>query len=106
MSFDRDTTIIRQHDGGACLYLIAEGSADVSIDGRFVRSVGTGDHIGEVALLRNSPRTATIIATSDVVAWRLDSAAFLVAVTSIPTDVETLAIGGGRYTDLVAPEGA
>ncbi len=104
VSFDRDTTIIRQHDGGACLYLIAEGSADVSIDGRFVRSVGTGDHIGEVALLRNSPRTATIIATSDVVAWRLDSAPFLVAVTSIPNDIETLAIGGGRYTDLVAPE--
>ena len=106
VSFDRDTTIIRQHESGDCLYLIAEGSADVSIDGRFVRSLGTGDHVGEVALLRNSPRTATITATSDVVAWRLDSAPFLVAVTSIPTDIETLAIGGGRYTDLVAPESA
>ncbi len=105
-SFGRETTIIRQHDRGDCLFLIAEGSADVSIDGRFVRSLGTGDHVGEVALLRNSPRTATIVATTDVAAWRLDSAPFLVAVTSIPTDIETLASGGGRYTDLVPPESA
>ena len=106
VSFDRDATIIRQHDCGDCLYLIAEGSADVSIDGRFVRSLGTGDHVGEVALLRNSPRTATIVATTDVAAWRLDSAPFLVAVTSIPTDFETLASGGGRYSDLAPPESA
>ena len=106
VSFDRDTTIIRQHETGDCLYLIAEGSAEVSIDGEFVRSLGTGDQFGEVALLRNSPRTATVVATSHVFAWRLDSAPFLVAVTAVPSDRETLANGGGRYTDLVAPGSA
>jgi MFS family permease len=99
VTFSAGTTLMQQDDTGDCLYFISAGTAEVTIDGSFVRTLGSGAHVGEVALLKNSPRTATVVATTDLTAWQLDSVPFLTAVTTLPIELETLATGQGRYRD-------
>jgi CRP/FNR family transcriptional regulator len=50
----------------AGFFVIAEGSATVSIDGRHVSTLSAGDWFGEVALIDDGPRSATIIAATDL----------------------------------------
>jgi CRP-like cAMP-binding protein len=67
-------TIIRRGDEGDRLYLILEGSATVSIDSRAIGELRTGDHFGEIALLHDVPRTATVEASTPVVTLGLERA--------------------------------
>jgi CRP-like cAMP-binding protein len=53
----------------------------VEIDGERVRIQGSGSGFGEIALLRDSPRTATIRAVEDTELWAVDRDRFLSAVT-------------------------
>ncbi|MEI7742327.1 MAG: cyclic nucleotide-binding domain-containing protein, partial [Chloroflexota bacterium] len=53
----------------------------VVVRGREVNRVGAGDGVGEIALLRDVPRTATVTALEDVVAYEIGRAPFLEAVT-------------------------
>jgi anti-sigma regulatory factor (Ser/Thr protein kinase) len=75
-------TIIHEGDHGDCFYLIAEGELEVSADSRHVATLGPGDHVGEIALLRNVPRTATIVAKNPVELYALTPEQLLSAVTS------------------------
>jgi MFS family permease len=102
VTFPAGSTIMRQDDRGDCLYFIADGSAEVSINGEIVRTLAAGAHVGEIALLRNSQRTATVVAAEDVSAWKLDSIPFLTAVTMVPIEIDALATGHGQYLDQVA----
>jgi CRP/FNR family transcriptional regulator, cyclic AMP receptor protein len=60
------TVIAREGDPGVGLFIIAEGTTDVTIGGRRKAKLGPGDFFGEIALLDGGPRTATVIATTDV----------------------------------------
>jgi len=60
-----------QGDFGHCLFLVKTGTADVSIDGQLVRTVGPGDAVGEVAVLSSGRRTASVVATSPLQAIEL-----------------------------------
>jgi CRP-like cAMP-binding protein len=51
-------------DFGYALYAIERGTADVSADGTHLRTLGSGDVFGEIALLASGRRTATVTATS------------------------------------------
>ena len=73
--------IIREGDRGDRFYVIESGSVEVTKDGRQVASLGPGDFVGEIALLRDVPRTATVTATSATVLQALDRAHFVPAVT-------------------------
>jgi predicted MFS family arabinose efflux permease len=73
--------VIREGDGGDLFYAILEGRAEVSQHGRNVRTEGPGEYFGEIALLRDVPRTATVTADGDLVLLSLDRDAFLTAVT-------------------------
>ncbi|HEY0415436.1 MAG TPA: cyclic nucleotide-binding domain-containing protein [Gaiellaceae bacterium] len=56
--------VATQGDFGHALYAIEEGSADVSVGGEQVRTLGPGDVFGEVAILTAGRRTATVVATT------------------------------------------
>lgn len=81
-SISGDETIIEEGDEGGLFYLIAEGRLDVSAEGCHVATLGPGDFVGEIALLRDVPRTATIVAKEPVVLYALSRDDFLAAVTS------------------------
>jgi CRP-like cAMP-binding protein len=73
--------IVRQGEPGDRFYLIKHGGFDVYVDGEPVQSLETGDSFGEIALLRNVPRTATVRARTEAVLYVLDRRHFLAAVT-------------------------
>jgi CRP/FNR family transcriptional regulator, cyclic AMP receptor protein len=56
--------LMSEGDFGHCLFLVEDGSAEVSVDGETVGHVGAGGLIGEVAVLHSGRRTASVVATS------------------------------------------
>lgn len=76
--------LIRQGDVGDRFYVIDAGAFDVLVDGRAVATLADGDHFGEVALLHDVPRTATVRAVTDGAVWALDQEEFLATLTGMP----------------------
>jgi MFS family permease len=76
--------IIRQGERGDHYYVIAEGTVTIHVDGRAVREQGPGEGFGEIALMRDVPRTASVSAIGPVVAFALGRDAFIEAVTGHP----------------------
>jgi hypothetical protein len=74
------TVLIRQGEDGDAYYAIAAGQLDVVQDGRFLRHCGRGEGVGEIALLRTVPRTASVIAQTRATVYRLAREPFLTAV--------------------------
>ena len=74
-------SFIREGDPGDLFYVIETGTVDVTKDGRRIATLGPGDYVGEIALLRDVPRTATVTATSALVLQALDREHFIPAVT-------------------------
>ncbi len=79
--FDVGAEVITQGEIGDQFFLIDRGTVDVFQDGAFRRTLGPGDSFGEIALLRGSPRTATVRATSELRLLTLDREPFLASVT-------------------------
>jgi MFS family permease len=82
--FPAGADIIREGDPGDAFYVIVQGTAQVSQRGQDRRTLGPGGSFGEIALIREVPRTATVRATTDVEAYRLGASDFLAAVTGNP----------------------
>jgi MFS family permease len=87
--------VFSQGDRGDGFYIIQNGRVEVSVDGARVRTLGEGDYFGEIALLRDVPRTATIEALTDVWLQRLERGPFIGTVTGNPTssDVADAVVG-------------
>jgi hypothetical protein len=69
--------LIRQGEPGDAYYAIAAGELDVTRDGRLRRSCGRGEGVGEIALLRRVPRTATVTARTAATVYGLRRELFL-----------------------------
>lgn len=80
--------LIREGDVGTRFYVVASGRASVSVAGSRVREIGSGDWVGEVALLRAVPRTATVTALTDVSLWVVERESFLASMMALPHAVE------------------
>ncbi len=71
--------IVREGDPGHCFYVLLGGEARVTVGGRPVRILEAGDCFGEIALLHNVPRQATVTAIVEVTLWVLQREPFLAA---------------------------
>jgi len=68
--------IVEQGQVGDAFYAVRSGQVDVTENGELVRTLGPGSHFGEIALLLDVPRTATVTARTPVRAYRLDRVGF------------------------------
>ena len=66
MEFGAGETIFKEGDEGLGLQIVMEGETKVLINGRTRRKMGEGSFFGEIALLDGGPRTATVVAETDV----------------------------------------
>ncbi|HWF36078.1 MAG TPA: cyclic nucleotide-binding domain-containing protein [Solirubrobacteraceae bacterium] len=73
--------IVREGDRGDRFYLIASGTLTVSVGEAEIGALGPGDGFGEIALLRDGVRTATVTAREPVTLYALERLAFLEALT-------------------------
>jgi len=81
-SFEADMPVIQQGEAGDCLYVVEQGELNCfkkfSKDGedKFLKTYGPGDAFGELALLYNAPRAATVKAKAKCTLWALDRETF------------------------------
>lgn len=72
-TFDAGQAVTEEGKGGIGFFVIADGTAKVSIGGKEVRSIGAGDYFGEIGLVADMDRTATITAESDLRCYGMTS---------------------------------
>jgi pyruvate,water dikinase len=65
--FARGETVIREGSGGAAFFVIDAGEATVVVGGEERTTLGPGDWFGEIALIDEGPRSASVVATTDLV---------------------------------------
>ena len=73
--------VVREGEPGDRVYLVDQGDFDVTCSRGAFPSIGEGEVFGEIALLRDVPRTATVSARTDAVVFALDRESFLSAVS-------------------------
>ena len=75
------TVVVEQGAPGEEYFAVVSGTLVVSIDGTDYATLGRGDGFGEIALLRDAPRAATVRAVSDATLLAMDREPFITAVT-------------------------
>lgn len=83
-TFRAGSTVVAEGATGAGFFVIADGNATVSIGGQERARLGPGDYFGEMALIDDAPRSATITADTDVRAFGMTPWEFKPFVLSHP----------------------
>lgn len=75
-SFPAGSVIIEKGKAGMGFFVIANGSATVTVEGDRVRTLKAGDHFGEIALIDDGPRMAEVTANTDMECYTLAAYTF------------------------------
>lgn len=93
--------LVDQGEMGREAFVILSGTAAVKRNGRKIATLGPGDPVGELSLLDRGPRTASVIATTDVSVFVLDARRFNGVLDESPgLSRKLLAFLAGRVRDL------
>lgn len=88
VGFDPGKRLFRQGDPADAAYLIIEGHADVIIETRggpvVVATLGANEIVGEIGILSNVPRTATVCAKDRLITLRISKEPFMLMVREFP----------------------
>ena len=69
--FSEGETVVREGSGGAAFFMIVSGEATVTVGGNERPPLGPGDYFGEISLIDEGARSATITAATDLVCYGL-----------------------------------
>jgi cyclic nucleotide-binding protein len=88
-TFEPGEAVFEEGDSGRHVYVMKSGTVEVlrrRADGTsdLIRRLGTGDHFGEMALLREAPRNATVRAVTAVEVFRMSPNSFVALYTNLP----------------------
>jgi CRP-like cAMP-binding protein len=83
--FHDGAVMVRAGDTGDAMYVLLDGRASVRIRGRGTVELGMGSFVGELSLLDDGPRSATVVADGPVVALTIGGAGFRKLLRSEPT---------------------
>jgi CRP/FNR family cyclic AMP-dependent transcriptional regulator len=101
LSVKEGRELTRQGEPGREFLIILEGTAVVRRDNRKVADLGAGDFLGELAVLSGAPRTATVVATSDMTLEALNRREFMAVLDESPKLAKKILIGAvKRLQDL------
>lgn len=89
--FDTGAVVMREGDLADSYHVVQSGTARVSVAGSPRPALGPGDGFGEIALLRQGPRTATVTAAEPLTTYSLDRDDFLTAIQGRSASAEALA---------------
>ena len=88
LAFDSGSALFRQGEPGDAAYIIIDGEASVEVDSPggpiTVATLGRNDFVGEIAILCDVPRTATVVAATNLVTLRISKDLFFRLVTEFP----------------------
>ncbi len=76
LRFEPGDVLYEEGDPARDCYLIVEGETEITVSGRFLGSSGPGESVGEMGLLHQGPRTATVVARTPVTVQVIDAAGF------------------------------
>jgi hypothetical protein len=101
LAVSEGTVVITEGDRGDCYYAVADGQLVVSRQGRALQTVARGDGFGEIALIQDVPRKASVTAVTDALLYVLDKEPFVQTVTGHAPTASTAGsiIAGHLRTD-------
>jgi CRP-like cAMP-binding protein len=92
-SLPAGTDLIREGEPGDALFVILDGTASVQHDGEEIARVGPGSYFGELAILDGAPRSATVVAATEVEVAVLGIRMFRTLLREFPDLAEQLLVG-------------
>ncbi len=93
ISYPAGTVLAEEGSVGAEFMAIVDGTVEVTAGGHHLNTLGPGDFFGEISLLDGGPRTATVTATTDVVAEVIEERDFRVLLYDVPSLSRKLLVG-------------
>lgn len=77
-------TLFAEGEAGDSLYVVVSGTADVLIRGKVIETAETGAILGEMAIIDNSPRSATVVAREDCSLIAINASRFTALTREVP----------------------